>query len=100
MNDLTSSAFYSAPKPEALSSPRLEEKGEIDRANVLPQHAVAPPFARYSDSGVDSFAPSPTPMNPGFQPEIPQPVAESPMLTLPVIAAGAFVLWLIFKGDK
>lgn len=101
--DLTSgNAFYSEPEPNAIGPQPVKETGDLDRARELPLHASPPPYARYQDAGADSFAPSGTPIEKSFRPEIPNDpaVVGPPMLSLPLIAAGIFTLWLIFKESK
>ncbi len=103
MNDLVQGAsFYSAPVADPnspLAQPRLEEHGELDRVNPVPAQATPPPYLstkRFTDTGVDTFAPSSTaPPPPGFEPQL-TPIAQPPLNPLPVLAAVIFGAFIFF----
>ncbi len=81
--DASGSTFYSQTNPENVEQ-------------VAPSQEPEKP--KYAAQDADSFAPSS-----GEDPiENPQPVpgAQPSMLSLPLIAAGLFALWLMFKGDE
>jgi len=86
------SSFYSEPHPENIGSPVVDTNTKEEPASTTP-----PPYTHYSASG-DEFAPSPM-IDPEVQ-EAAEPSAAPPMISLPLIAAGLFALWLIFKGDR
>lgn len=100
MNGFQSSGdFYSRPKPEAIGSPVLQDQGEFERTPELPHtHQVPPAYnMRFDEYGRDTFAPGvPSDLLP------PQLEAAPPpsMGSLPLIAAAAFVAFLLFKDNR
>lgn len=99
MNGLTQpGGFYAAPEPEEpqLEQERLQDSGEFERANALPAKATPPPYLstkRFTDTGVDTFAPSSTPILPQLA-EVKRP----PLPALPVLAAVVFGAYVLFGG--
>lgn len=93
MSAFESSTFYSDTHPENVGSP-ANPPPQAKAADAFPDN---PPYARYADA--ESFAPSSTPAGGSFQPEL-QTVQEASQISLPLIAAGLFALWIIFKGER
>jgi hypothetical protein len=101
MNDLTSSAFYSEPTPEAIGSPTLKETGAIDAATQIPLTAATPAYSGYADSGTDSFAPSAV-VDPTFQAALQDPQAPPPQTGIPlwlILGAGALLVMFLRKKN-
>jgi hypothetical protein len=105
--------FYSAPHPENIGSPGPEEQQQFqyDQTNPNPPQEqsgeprkprpIIPPYVRNWENSAASFAPDAGVTDPNMQPEIQQPANVGPSMgSLPLIAAGVFVLWLVFKGDQ
>jgi len=95
--DSSGSSFYTQTHPENVSGEAARDNAAIDSSNQSPRSATPPPYTA-NEGRDDTFDPSPGVADPTFQPEFAQPVP--PTLSLPLIAAGLFALWLIFKGDK
>ncbi len=60
-----------------------------------------PPYARYSDTGIDSFAPLPV-NDPAFQSstQLPPAVVGPPTVSIPLIALGlGFLFWVMTRND-
>ncbi len=89
--DSSGSTFYDKTGESA------RENAAIDSSNQAPHSATPPPYS--ADEGRnETFEPISRVADPSFQPEHVEPVP--PTLSLPLIAAGLFVLWIIFRGDK
>ncbi len=94
-----SSSFYSEPHPENVGNqPQAEApRDEFANVNESPKKATPPPYTHYAPAAGD-FAPSPM-----IDMEVQDAAIEEaapPMVSFPLIAAGIFALWLIFKGDR
>ena len=103
-----SSSFYSEPHPEnvgnappdnnTIESKPVENRGEFERAQSLPDRATPPAYTHYSASA-DDFAPS-TLIDPevtGENAGVMQPAAPS-MGNLAVFAGLAFLAFLALKA--
>jgi hypothetical protein len=107
VNDFTSgSAFYSEPNPANIGSPVpdnqqfQQDSQTFDQQTQIPQSAATPVYTRYNDAGEDTFAPSQTPMDPTFQPDV-QPAPQTGFQFQPwmLLAAGA-ALVLMMRNDR
>lgn len=96
-NSFGGGSFYSEPHPENVGN-KVERE---DFANVHEAHsATPPPYTDYAPQDDGSFAPAAM-VNQDVREEMePGAVIGPPMPTLPLIAAGLFTLWLIFREGK
>lgn len=100
MDGFTSAgAFYSRPNPQSIGSQPANEAprdgGEFERTPELPRGRVVPPAynMRFDEAGRDTFAPGTG--NEVIEPEVLPPAPQQSML--PLLAAAAFVAFLIYK---
>ncbi len=86
-------SFYSG----STSGPTSDQMPEVQQtASTEP-----PPYDRRVEQGMETFQPLPQTSDPNFQPEVaPVGPEQGLSISLPLIAAVAFGLWLLFKGDE
>lgn len=104
-------AFYSMPHPENIGSPGPEEQQQPEYQNPNPAQQpgaeapkqarpIVPPYIRNWENSAASFAPDAPTQDPSMQPDL-QPANVGPSMgSLPLIAAGIFLLWVFTKGDQ
>jgi hypothetical protein len=89
MADLTGSTFYSETNPANVGGAPSDQL-------INPEVITPPPYDMRVDQGGESFRPSPV-SDPTFQPEL-QNVPNPPATNWALIAAGAFLLYLMFNS--